>query len=51
VVNLYPDDDISDKSCTCPTPYCDRGSGTYVWGVCNEGVCVPYSDFICTYES
>lgn len=51
VVNLYPDDVIEPKTCTCPAPYCDTGSGTYVWGVCNASVCVPYADFQCVYES
>ena len=50
VVNLYPDDVVTGDSCGCLAPFCDSASGTYVWQVCNDGLCVPYSDFECLYE-
>lgn len=49
VVTLQPDDEVGAVGCGCPDPYCDEsGSGIYVWGWCNEGVCVPHGDFECT---
>ncbi len=50
VVNLYPDDDVTGNTCGCITPFCDTASGTYVWQVCIDGLCVPYTDFQCVYE-
>jgi type II secretory pathway pseudopilin PulG len=50
VINLYPDDDVTGNACNCVTPFCDSASGSYVWQVCIDSVCVPYTDFQCVYE-
>jgi len=50
VINLDPDDTPSSDSCSCPTPYCDATSGLYVWQVCEDGLCVPYTNFSCVLE-
>ena len=50
VINLYPDDTASGDSCGCIAPFCDAETGTYVWQICVNGVCVPYTDFLCSAE-
>ncbi len=50
VVNLYPDDTLSDDVCSCITPYCDTDANMYTWQICHFGTCVPYADFECVYE-
>ena len=50
VVNLFPDDTLVGDDCGCITPYCDTGSGMYIWQVCSDDLCVPHSDFECDPE-
>jgi type II secretory pathway pseudopilin PulG len=50
VINLYPDDEVTGGECNCVNPYCDTASGSYVWQVCIDNLCVPYSDFQCVFE-
>ena len=50
VINLHPDDTPTSDSCNCLLPYCDTTSGLYVWQVCEDGLCVPYTDFQCVFE-
>lgn len=47
VITLKPKDEFTEKTCNCITPYCDTGSGAYIWESCLSGVCVPRTDFFC----
>ena len=51
VVNLYPDDTVSESECDCITPFCDTVADMYTWQICHLGTCIPYADFECVYES
>lgn len=46
VINLKPKEETA-KTCNCITPYCDTGSGIYIWESCQAGTCIPRADFFC----
>ncbi|NLG07326.1 type II secretion system protein [Candidatus Peribacteria bacterium] len=51
VINVFPNDLPSETDpCGCPLPYCDTVSGTYMWHVCEDDLCVPYASFECTAQ-
>jgi len=50
VINLDPDDTPTSDVCGCPLPHCDAVSGLYIWQVCEDGLCVPYTGFPCVPE-
>lgn len=63
VITLYPDDVTEGNPCNCFTPFCSSaetvygseeedvtGTGFFVWGICDSGVCQPASAFVCQLD-